>query len=170
MKHIIASLDLNLLAKKMIDEIKKQWVSPLLPPVVVFSDSKVEQWFKLRWISEKDSVLLNLKTTRLDEFLFDLYKDSGDKMLSSQLVRDVLIKKLSDASYINSLGTPEVYDYLFDKNEKNVNSIHLYDFATQMASLFNEYETSRPEKLLDLFSKSEWQKNFTMMFLEREME
>ena len=58
MKHIIASLDLNLLAKKMIDEIKKQWVSPLLPPVVVFSDSKVEQWFKLRWISEKDSVLL----------------------------------------------------------------------------------------------------------------
>lgn len=158
MKHIIASLDLNLLAKKMIDEIKTQWVSPLLPPVVVFSDSKVEQWFKLRWISEKDSVLLNLKTTRLDEFLFDLYKDSGDKMLSSQLVRDVLIKKLSDASYINSLGTPEVYDYLFDKNEKNINSIHLYDFATQMASLFNEYETTRPEKLLDLFSKSEWQK------------
>ena len=158
MKHIIASLDLNLLAKKMIDEIKKQWVSPLLPPVVVFSDSKVEQWFKLRWISEKDSVLLNLKTTRLDEFLFDLYKDSGDKMLSSQLVRDVLIKKLSDASYINSLGNPEVYDYLFDKNEKNINSIHLYDFATQMASLFNEYETTRPEKLLDLFSKSEWQK------------
>ncbi len=158
MKHITASLDLNLLAEKMIDEIRAQWVSPLLPPVVVFSDSKVEQWFKLRWISEKNSVLLNLKTTRLDEFLFDLYKDSDDKMLSSQLVRDLLIKKLSDASYINSLRTPEVCDYLFDKNEKKINSVHLYDFATQMASLFNEYETTRPEKLQGLFSKSEWQK------------
>ena len=158
MKHITASLDLNRLAKKMIDEIKKQWVSPLLPPVVVFSDSKVERWFKLRWISEKNSVLLNLKTTRLDEFLFDLYKDCGDKMLSSQLVRDVLIKKISDASYINSLGSKEVYDYLFVKNEKKINSVHLYDFATQMASLFNEYETTRPEKLQELFSKSEWQK------------
>lgn len=158
MKHITASLDLNLLAEKMIDEIRAQWVSPLLPPVVVFSDSKVEQWFKLRWISEKNSVLLNLKTTRLDEFLFDLYKDSGDKMLFSLLVRDVLIKKLSDASYINSLGSKEVFDYLFDKNEKKINSVHLYDFATQMASLFNEYETTRPEKLQDLFSKSEWQK------------
>lgn len=158
MKHITASLDLNLLAEKMIDEIRAQWVSPLLPPVVVFSDSKVEQWFKLRWISEKNSVLLNLKTTRLDEFLFDLYKDCGDKMLSSQLVRDVLIKKLSDSAYINSLGSKEVYDYLFDKNEKKINSVHLYDFATQMAFLFNEYETTRPEKLLDLFPKSEWQK------------
>lgn len=158
MKHITASLDLNLLAEKMIAEIKKQWVSPLLPPVVVFSDSKLEQWFKLRWISEKNSVLLNLKTTRLDEFLFDLYKDCGDKMLSSQLVRDVLIKKLSDSAYINSLGSKEVYDYLFVKNEKKINSVHLYDFATQMASLFTEYETTRPEKLQDLFSKSEWQK------------
>ena len=162
MKHITASLDLNLLAEKMIAEIKKQWVSPLLPPVVVFSDSKVEQWFKLRWISEKNSVLLNLKTARLEEFLFDLLKNSGDsacvKMLSSQLVRDLLIKKLSDVAYINSLGSKEVFDYLFDKNEKKINSVHLYDFATQMASLFNEYETTRPEKLQDLFSKSEWQK------------
>lgn len=162
MKHITASLDLNLLAEKMIDEIRAQWVSPLLPPVVVFSDSKVEQWFKLRWISERNSVLLNLKTARLEEFLFDLLKNSGDsacvKMLSSQLVRDLLIKKLSDVAYINSLGSKEVFDYLFDKNEKKINSVHLYDFATQMASLFTEYETTRPEKLLDLFSKSEWQK------------
>lgn len=162
MKHITASLDLNLLAEKMIDEIRAQWVSPLLPPIVVFSDSKVEQWFKLRWISEKNSVLLNLKTTRLEEFLFDLLKNSGDsacvKMLSSQLVRDLLIKKLSDVAYINSLGSKEVFDYLFDKNEKKINSVHLYDFATQMAFLFNEYETTRPEKLLDLFPKSEWQK------------
>lgn len=162
MKHITASLDLNHLAEKMIDEIRAQWVSPLLPPVVVFSDSKVEQWFKLRWISEKNSVLLNLKTTRLEEFLFDLLKNSGDsacvKMLSSQLVRDLLIKKLSDVAYINSLGSKEVFDYLFDKNEKKINSVHLYDFVTQMAFLFNEYETTRPEKLQDLFSKSEWQK------------
>ena len=141
MKHITASLDLNLLAKKMIAEIKAKWVSPLLPPVVVFSDSKVEQWFKLRWISERNSVLLNLKTTRLEEFLFDLLKNSGDsacvKMLSSQLVRDLSIKKLSDVAYINSLGSKEVFDYLFDKNEKKINSVHLYDFATQMAFLFN---------------------------------
>lgn len=164
MKHITASLDLNLLAKKMIAEIKAKWVSPLLPPVVVFSDSKVEQWFKLRWISEKNAVLLNFKTVRLEEFLFGLLKTSGDsacdKMLSSQLARDVLIKKLSDASYIKSLDSKDVSDYLFDKNEdgQKINSVHLYDFATQMASLFTEYETTRPEKLQDLFSKSEWQK------------
>ena len=164
MKHITASLDLNLLAKKMIAEIKAKWVSPLLPPVVVFSDSKVEQWFKLRWISEKNAVLLNFKTVRLEEFLFGLLKTSGDsacdKMLSSQLARDVLIKKLSDASYIKSLDSKDVSDYLFDKNEdgQKINSVNLYDFATQMASLFTEYETTRPEKLQELFSKSEWQK------------
>ena len=163
MKHITASLDLNLLAEKMVDEIKARWGAPLLPPLVVFSDSKVEQWFKLRWISKKDSVLLNLKTTRLDEFLFNLYKKPGDKMLSSQLVRDVLIKKLSDPSYINSLGEEAVCAYLFDNNERGekaqkINSVHLYDFATQMASLFNVYETTRPETLQSLLSKSSWQK------------
>lgn len=164
MKHITASLDLNLLAKKMIAEIKAKWVSPLLPPVVVFSDSKVEQWFKLRWISEKNAVLLNFKTVRLEEFLFGLLKTSGDsacdKMLSSQLARDVLIKKLSDASYIKSLDSKDVSDYLFDKNEdgQKINSVNLYDFATQMASLFTEYETTRPEKLQNILLKSKWQK------------
>ena len=160
MKKICTSLNLNLLAEKMMDEIKSQWKPPLSPPLVIFSDSKVEQWFKLQWIQKNSSVLLNLKTLRLEEFLFNLLPHSAStKMLTQDLLRDCLIKKLSEKNYIKSLGSKEVSDYLFDSvTEQKINSIRLYDFALQMSELFTEYEITRPDSLDKIFSKCKWQK------------
>lgn len=181
--ELYSSLSLDVLADDMIRRVcdKKNWNSLFAPPVVVFSDSKVEQWFKLRWVQKsKNSVLLNLKTYRLDEFLFEIlggnkFENDADslKLLSPSFLRNALIskltKKIGGKYYFETLDSCEVTDYLFDSDSenggegaKNLNSVRLYDFAGWLSGLFFEYELTRAGDFSDAgkksaFFKDSWQ-------------
>ena len=77
MKNVYTSWDINLLADKMIEKITECWKSPFNSPAVIFTDPKTEQWFKLRWLKNQAAgkgILMNLKTLRIQQFLFDLVK------------------------------------------------------------------------------------------------
>lgn len=171
MKNVYTSWDLDLLAGKMIEKIMENWKSPFSSPAVVFTDPKSEQWFKLRWLKNPAAgkgILMNLKTLRIQQFLFDLVTPEADtfqntQRLSVELLRDLIITKLTSRAggkyYFESLGAPEVKAYLTDNSSSSkINANHLYDFAQTIASLFLDYEDTRPDTLKEVLSKQVWQK------------
>ena len=155
---VYAALNLNVLADTLIEEIGKDevWPDPFSSPVVIFADGKMEQWFKLRWLKtnlEKKSVLLNLKTARLESFLVNVISsgESGQfDILSVEILRDYLIQKLSTKTagtyYFERLNSSEVSSYLFDQKDgvRTLNLARLYDFSKEIAALFLDYEVTRP--------------------------
>ena len=171
MKNVYTSLDINLLADTMMKKIQDSWKSPFSSPAVVFTDPKTEQWFKLHWLKKQNagaSILMNLKTLRIQQFLFDLVtpqngtaKFSRMEKLSVELLRDIIITKLTSKNaggkyYFETLETPEINTYLKDGDSINAN--HLYDFSQTIASLFLDYEDTRPDKLEKLLELESWQK------------
>lgn len=170
MKNVYTSWDLNLLADKMIEKIRECWKNPFESPAVIFTDPKTEQWFKLHWLKNPEAgktVLMNLKTLRIQQFLFDLVKPENPafqnvQKLSVELLRDAIITKLTSKVagkyYFESLGSPELSVYLTGgSSESKINPNHLYDFAQNIASLFLDYEDTRPDTLNELLSKQAWQ-------------
>lgn len=174
MKKIITSWSLDSLADEMIKQMLCEWQNPFFPPIVIFSDIKTEQWFRLHWMKHPDAgngVLMNLKSSRLQPFLFHslfpkkelLQKIGIDSVqtLSVEHLRDVMISKLTELQsdgkyYFETLNSDEVKNYLFC--EGKINSIQLYDFAKNVSSLFMDYEDTRSESLASLLEKSSWQK------------
>lgn len=156
MKNVYTSWDINLLADNMMARIMESWKSPFCSPALVFTDPKTEQWFKLHWLKNPvagNSILMNLKTLRIQQFLFDLINPQDtqgagreSEKLSVELLRDLIITKLT-GKY-----SREIDDYI----SKDAN--HLYDFAQTLASLFLDYEDTRPDSLDTLLSSSSWQK------------
>ncbi len=172
MKNVYTSWDLDLLADKLIEKIMKNWKTPFSSPAVVFTDPKTEQWFKLHWLKKQgagNSILMNLKTLRIQQFLFDLVtpkvaaNQNIDK-LSVELLRDDIISKLTSKTpdkkyYFETLGSSEVITYLTSEtSDSKINANHLYDFAQTVASLFLDYEDTRPDNLNDVLSLENWQK------------
>ncbi len=181
MKNVYTSWDLDLLADNMIEKIMEKWDSPFSSPAVVFTDPKTEQWFKLRWLKKKSQgagkgsgqgILMNLKTLRIQQFLFDLVTPDAAafqkaERLSVELLRDVIISKLTSREgsgtgagskyYFETLDAPEVTTYLTTPDKK-INANHLYDFAQTIASLFLDYEDTRPDALNQLLAQQAWQK------------
>ena len=171
MKNVYTSWDINLLADKMIEKITDCWKTPFNSPAVIFTDPKTEQWFKLRWLKKQSSgkgLLMNLKTLRIQQFLFDLVtpeKKIGQEfdLLSVELLRDLIITKLTSKSpdgtyYFQTLNSPEVTSYLLSNNATSkINANHLYDFAQTVASLLLDYEDTRPDNLKELLSQEAWQ-------------
>ena len=168
MKNVYTSWDINLLADKLIEKIVENWTSPLSSPAVVFTDPKTEQWFKLHWLKSKDTgnaVLMNLKTLRIQQFLFDLVTPETPEAqkiekLSVELLRDVIIRKLTEKDdsgkyYFQTLNAPDVEAYI--SADSSINANHLYDFSETIASLFLDYEDVRPDTLNDVLEKSPWQ-------------
>ena len=169
MKSVYTSWNLNQLAETMIEKIMQNWTTPFNSPAVVFPDPKTEQWFKLHWLKRKvagNSILMNLKTLRIQQFLFDLVtpENCETEKLSVELLRDIIITKLTSKTtdknyYFRSLGDPQVTTYLTDKSSpEKINANHLYDFAQTIASLFLDYEDTRPDTLEKVLSLSPWQK------------
>ncbi len=172
MKNVYTSWDLPLLADKLIEKITESWKTPFCSPAVVFTDPKSEQWFKLRWLKNPAAgkgILMNLKTLRIQKFLFDLViprsaMHSGEiDILSVELLRDLLITKLTEKKggkyYFETLGAPDVTAYLTCKaSASKINANHLFDFSETIASLFMDYEDTRPDSLNELLGKSLWQK------------
>ena len=170
MLYLKFALNLEHLADEMIDAISKEWKDPFNAPIVIFPDPKLEQWFRLRWMKKK-GVLANLNKSTIDRFLFDILvgdgistDDSGKKVrchkLTAEMLRNVilayLMKKGSDGKCNYELLNAEVTRYLNVEYKEEDGSVgyrldenHLFDFASKMASLFLEYETSRPKGFAD---------------------
>ncbi len=172
MKNVYTSWDLTLLADRLIEKIIENWKTPFCSPAVVFTDPKTEQWFKLHWLKSKgagNSILMNLKTLRIQQFLFELVSPKANlqsgktDILSVELLRDLLITKLTEKSddgkyYFEGLATPEITSYLTSQDSASkINANHLYDFAQTIASLFLDYEDTRPDSLNEVLSLESWQ-------------
>lgn len=161
MLHLKFALNLEYLADEMIDAISEKWKDPFNAPVVIFPDPKLEQWFRLRWMKKK-GVLANLNKSTIDRFLFDILvgNNNSRKKLTADMLRNVilayLMKKGSDDKCNYELLDAEVTRYLQVEYKEENGSVsykldenHLFDFASKMASLFLEYETSRPKNFAD---------------------
>ncbi len=147
MLHLKFALNLEHLADEMIEAVSKEWKDPFNAPVVIFPDPKLEQWFRLRWMKKK-GVLANLNKSTIDRFLFDILvgKDDSKKKLTAEMLTNVILAYLEkDNNYktLCSEGDDEVTCYLEVDGKLDYN--HLFDFASKMASLFLDYETSRPK-------------------------
>lgn len=147
MLHLKFALNLENLADQMIDEISSVWKNPFEAPVVIFPDPKLEQWFRLRWMKKK-GVLANLNKSTIDRFLFDILvgKDDSKKKLTAEMLTNVILAYLEKDDNYKTLcneGDDEVSRYLEVDGKLDYN--HLFDFASKMASLFLDYETSRPK-------------------------
>ena len=150
MLHLKFALNLEHLADEMIDAVADAWNSPFEAPIVIFPDPKLEQWFRLRWMKKK-GVLANLNKSTIDRFLFDILvgKDDSRQKLTADILQNVilayLVQKTNGIPNYKALDS-EVTRYLMvDGNpEGKLDENHLFDFASKMASLFLEYEASRP--------------------------
>ena len=137
------SMNFSQMAQDMITKINEYWTDPFKPPTVIFPDSMVEKWFKLYWL-KTNNALLNLKFEKVDQFLFNsLQNDVNAKILSSEMLRLAIIKKLSEGEnkYYKTLGE-DVEKYLSDNGSINWN--RLYDYSKTIADLLLEYERTRP--------------------------
>jgi len=154
MLHLKFALNLENLADKMIGQMKTFWNDPFKAPIVIFPDPKLEQWFRLRWV-KKHGVLANLNKSTIDRFLFNILvgeDDSRHKLTADILANVILAYLMQEDSakkrpHWQTLGN-EVKHYLFGDGEPSPedhpDENRLFDFATKMAALFLEYETSRP--------------------------
>ena len=150
MLHLKFALNLESLADEMIEAVSAKWTSPFEAPVVIFPDPKLEQWFRLRWMKKK-GVLANLNKSTIDRFLFDILvgDDESKKKLTADILRNVilayLVQETNGMPNYKALDS-EVTRYLMvdGKKDGKLDENHLFDFASKMASLFLEYETSRP--------------------------
>lgn len=151
MLHLKFALNLENLADEMIDAISASWKNPFVCPIVVFPDPKLEQWFRLRWIQKKGA-LAGLSTMMIDRFLMEILvgEDTSKKKLSADMLCNVILAYLKieeDGTYNYEKLGDEVRRYLIveDGNgNAKLDETHLFDFAQKIASLFLEYETSRP--------------------------
>lgn len=147
MLNIKTAVSLEILADNLIEDLKKIWVNPLEAPYVIFPDSKLEQWFKMRWV-EKRNALANLNTKRLDAFLFELLagEDRSLKLLNNDLLRNIIISYLKEKNSENEINysalSPEIKSYLED-SEGKLDESRLFDVSDMISSLLLDYELTR---------------------------
>ena len=141
MLYLKFALNIEKLADEMISKIKQAWTNPLVAPIVIFPDPKLEYWFRLHWVKTQGT-LANFNSMMIDRFLMTILcpNDNTKKKLNADLLRSVIWAYL----YKNykSLGD-EVTRYL--EVEGKLDEKHLFDLCSKMATLFLEYETSRPK-------------------------
>ena len=167
MLHLKFSLNLEDLADELIKAVKDSWGNPFQTPVVIFPDPKLEQWFRLHWV-KKCGTLANLNSMMIDKFLLKILHedDNTQKKLNADLLRNVIWaylygkqdagKENAEANSVNKVSAEadcteqrnyrllgdEVVRYL--ETDGKLDEQHLFDLCGKMASLFLEYETSRP--------------------------
>ncbi len=169
MLHIYTSSRLSQLNQRLLELIQDPeiWKNPFESPIAVFSDAKIEQWFKMYWMknsSGKSPVLMNLQSRQLESFLFEevgaaIPRENENfffhKNSSTELIRDLIVAKLIEKDdegkyFLETLNAPEVTDYIKDGNI--INEVHLFDFAETMAAVFNGYETTRPDGFIPIWT------------------
>lgn len=147
MLHLKFALNLESLADQLINAVSSVWNNPFVAPIIVFPDPKLEQWFRLHWV-KKRGTLANFNSMMIDRFLMEiLVGDSLEKQkLNSDMLQSVILAYLYGS---DEKGTPnykglgsEVVRYL--ETDGKIDHNHAFDLALRMASLFMEYEASRP--------------------------
>ena len=150
MLYLQFALNLENLANEMIEAISRAWTNPFEAPAVLFPDPKLEQWFRLKWVQKKKS-LVGFNSMMIDRFLMEILigEDLHKKKLNADMLRNVILAHL----VMENDGVPnymamddEVKRYLVIDGK--LDETHLFDFASKMASLFLEYETSRPSNFI----------------------
>lgn len=147
MLHLKFALSLENLADNLMAAVKDAWKNPFVAPIIVFPDPKLEQWFRLRWV-KKQGCLANFNSMMIDRFLMEILvgDDLSKQKLNSDMLQSVILAFLyeNDEKGIpnyKSLGD-EVVRYLEVDGKLDEN--HIFDLSLRMASMFLEYETSRP--------------------------
>lgn len=146
MLHLNFALNLEHLADTLIEAVSKAWTNPFESPVVIFPDPKLEQWFRLRWIQKKGT-LAGFNSMMIDRFLMEILvgEDTSKKKLTAEMLCNVILAYLQQSEggepNYTKLGE-EVKRYLVVDGK--LDETHLFDFATKMATLFLDYEVSRP--------------------------
>lgn len=161
MIHLKFAADMSALFDDAVTALRKAWTDPFNAPVILFPESKVEQWFRLRSL-QNDSfkgVLANLETMSLDKFLWNALKPAANEnRLSAEILQNVIeawlvSKDASGVENLYSLGS-SVSEFLTGNETKletsSVDAAKLFDFSNTLAGLFLEYETSRPADFLNL--------------------
>lgn len=163
MLKLFTSWSPNVLADKMMFEIQHCWANPFVSPVIVFPDAKTEQWYKLH-LMENNAIPMNLRTQRLEYFLFNALKTSDNQqLLTPDLLRDAIIQKLiskkNDELYINKIKECDNIDKYINitDNPDDIDFVHLFDFANDLSALFIEYEATR-SNIDDVLTDDDWQK------------
>lgn len=164
MLKIINSVSLDFLANDMLEKVNGCWKKPFEPPVIVFTDSKTEQWFNL-YVLKRQNVSMNLPSVRLESFLFHILKtDKNQFLLYPDLLRDLIMQKLlskeSGVVYLDKIKDKDnISNYLnITKNTEEIDYKHLFDFADDLSKLFIEYESTR-DNIDDIMSGDDWQKD-----------
>lgn len=150
--HLRFALNLDTFADEMIDQVSKAWNDPFDAPTLIFSEYKLEQWFRLKWV-ERRGVLANLNRKSIDKFLMEILigDDPKKKKLSADMLRNVILAYLqkkdeSGKANFEKLDT-QVCRYLL-AGGNSVDEHRLFELANKLSGLFLEYETSRPSAFL----------------------
>lgn len=165
--NVHIDFNVEILAEQLINDITAEWKNPFEAPLILFSDKKVEQWFRLFWLTSQQkaradasAAVMNVRTQALDSFLFSVLQNPATpyydsiRRLTSDYLRDLLISKLSaplddGKPYYVSLENRDVTAYLSasgsEADSAQVDEIHLYDFAETLSKLFIDYELTRPD-------------------------
>ncbi len=161
MLYLNHSIQLETLAESFKEKFLSSeiWKNPFEAPLVIFSDSKVEKWFKLNVISKKDNpVLMNLKTQKLESFLFNTLADGINpsykkdilyEKLSPQMLTSLILNKLnsreSDGNlyYKNLCTNNQALSFYIEGPDGSINQNNLYELANNICHIFNEYIYSR---------------------------
>lgn len=129
------------------EAVKDAWKNPFVAPIIVFPDPKLEQWFRLHWVQKQGS-LANFNSMMIDRFLMEILvgDDITKQKLNSDMLQSVILAYLYEKDgngepHYKSLGD-EVVRYLEVDGKLDEN--HIFDLSLKMASMFLEYETSRP--------------------------
>ncbi len=150
--HLKFALNLDTIADEMIDQVSKVWNDPFDAPTLIFSEYKLEQWFRLKWV-EKRGVLANLNRKSIDSFLMEILvgDDPKKKKLSADMLRNVILAYLQKKDESGKANFEkldgQVGKYLL-AGGNSVDEHRLFDLANKLSGLFLEYETSRPSAFL----------------------
>ncbi len=151
--HLKFALSLETIADEMIDKVAEEWASPFDAPTIIFSEYKLEQWFRLRWL-EKRGVLANLNRKSIDKFLMEILigDHPNKKKLSADMLRNVILAYLQKKDESGKANFEkldgQVCRYLL-AGGNSVDEHRLFDLANKLSGLFLEYETSRPSAFLN---------------------
>lgn len=144
--------NLNVLADQAIDQLKSAWTDPFTAPAIVFPDKKIEQWFRLRWVS-KYGAIGNLNAKTIDAFLWEsLQPDENQKLLTDDILQSVILayflentKTLPEQclTYLQKAGVAPIAEV----GVAGIDEAKAFDLSQKLSSLFRDYELTRPEIL-----------------------
>ncbi len=146
--------NLNVLADQAIGQLKSAWTDPFTAPAIVFPDKKIEQWFRLRWVS-KYGAIGNLNAKTIDAFLWEsLQPVENQKLLTDDILQSVILayflenaKTLPEQclTYLQKAGVAPIAE----AGVAGIDEAKAFDLSQKLSSLFRDYELTRPNGFME---------------------